>query len=184
MFAIGILVYGCENNINEVNRLTNSDDLPLQTIYNSTIIYTDSGIVQLKIKAGLINRFPSEEDPYDEFSEGIMVFSYNREGVLESEITANRATNFPNRDFMVAKDSVILKDNEGKTLNTELLNWDNSTGKIYTDKFVKITTPTEILFGDGLEAEQDFSRYEITNIKGRIKIDEGVDSTEQEQKIN
>ena len=80
---------------------------------------------------------------------------------------------------MIARDSVVLKDKEGKMLNTELLNWDNKTSKIYTDKFVKITTASEILYGDGLEAEQDFSRYEIQNIKGRIKIDESADSTSQ-----
>ena len=104
---------------------------------------------------------------------------FNKKGELESEITADRATNFPKRDFMVAKDSVVLKDKEGKMLNTEMLNWDNTTNKIYTNKFVKITTPSEILYGDGLEAEQDFSRYEIKNIKGRIKIDESADSTLQ-----
>lgn len=177
---IGMLVYGCENNIEDVNRLTNFKDLPLQTIYNSKITYTDSGRVKLIIEAGHIDRFPIGEDPSDEFTDGIRVLSYGKEGELESEITAERATNYPKRDFMVARDSVVLKDNEGKMLNTELLNWDNTTNKIYTDKFVKITTSTEILYGDGLEAEQDFSRYEIQNIKGRIKVDESADSTSQD----
>ncbi|MDB9708305.1 LPS export ABC transporter periplasmic protein LptC [Salibacteraceae bacterium] len=176
---IGMLVSSCENNIEDVNRLTNFEELPLQTIYESKITYTDSGRVHLIIEAGKIDRFPAGEEPYDEFNNGIRVLSFNKKGELESEITADRATNFPKRDFMVAKDSVVLKDKEGKMLNTELLNWDNTTNKIYTDKFVKITTPSEILYGDGLEAEQDFSRYEIKNIKGRIKIDESADSTLQ-----
>lgn len=129
------------------------------------------------IKAGRIDRYPNLEDPLDEFSLGIEVTSFNSAGEISSVVTADRATNFTKREIMVAKDSVIVRDNEGKMLQTELLTWDKTEAKIYTDQFVKITTPTEILFGDGLEAAQDFSSYEILNIKGRIKIDESTDST-------
>jgi hypothetical protein len=80
---------------------------------------------------------------------------------------------------MIARDSVMLKDKEGKILQTELLTWDEETDRIFTDKFVKITTPTEILYGDGLEANQDFTRYEIKNIKGRIKIEDGEKQNEE-----
>lgn len=128
------------------------------------------------IKAGRIDRYPNLEDPVDEFSEGIEVTSFNSSGEVSSVVTAERATNFTKREIMVAKDSVIVRDSEGKMLQTELLTWDKTEAKIYTDQFVKITTPTEILFGDGLEAAQDFSSYEILNIKGRIKIDESADS--------
>ena len=176
---VGMLVSSCENDIEDVNRLTNFKALPLQSIYYSRITYTDSGRVKLVIEAGHIDRYPMGEDPFDEFTAGIRVLSYGKEGNLESEIIADRATNYPKRDFMIARDSVVLKDKEGKMHNTELLNWDNKTSKIYTDKFVKITTASEILYGDGLEAEQDFSRYEIQNIIGRIKIDESADSTSQ-----
>lgn len=126
----------------------------------------------MTITAGKIDRYPTAEDPYDAFSEGIEVVSYNGNGEVASTVTADRATNFTEREVMIAKDSVILRDSDGKMLQTEFLTWDKTTGKIHTDQFVKITTPTEILFGDGLEAEQDFSKYEILNIKGRIKVDE------------
>lgn len=80
---------------------------------------------------------------------------------------------------MQAMDSVILIDHEGKKLETELLIWSEKEHRIYTDKFVKISTETEILFGEGLEAKDDFSEYEITNITGRIKVqDAKSDSTE------
>ncbi len=43
------------------------------------------------------------------------------------------------------------------------------TAKIHTDKFVKVTQPGEIIYGFGLEAEQDFSYWKIKVPKGRIK---------------
>jgi hypothetical protein len=39
-----------------------------------------------------------------------------------------------------------------------------------SDRFVKITTAEEIIFGDGFEANQDFTRYRIFNVKGRITV--------------
>ena len=116
----------------------------------------------------------------DKFSKGIRVVSYDYFGNVESELTAYRATNYPEDNLMIARDSVILKNKEGKMLNTEELSWDEKEGRIFTDKFVKITTPNEILYGDGLEAKEDFSSYEIMNIKGRITIDTEEDSTQTE----
>lgn len=160
----------CENDLEEVNRLTSYEKLPVQTVLNSHITYTDSAIVQFVVKAGQIERYHSEEDPIDEFSHGVQVTTFDKHGNFESEIMAENATNHLKTKIMVARDSVVLRNYEGKMLETELLTWDDNTGKIFTDKFVKITTPTEILFGDGLVAEQDFSTYEIQNIKGRIKV--------------
>ena len=179
-FAFGILFVGCENDLKEVAGLTDYDDLPVETIIDSRITYTDSTRVQFTVEGGQIDRYPSEEDPYDEFSNGMIITTFDNQGNFESQIMSKNATNHPKMKIMVARDSVVLKNNEGKMLETELLTWDENTGKIYTDKFVKITTPNEILFGDGLEADQDFSRYEIQNIKGRIKIDadEETENTE------
>ena len=64
--------------------------------------------------------------------------------------------------------SPVSKKNE--TLNAEELIWDEKNGKIYSDKFVKITTADEIIYGEGFEANEDFTNYKIKNIKGTINI--------------
>jgi len=37
---------------------------------------------------------------------------------------------------------------------------------------VKITTADEVIYGDGLESNQDFTKYKIKNIKGTIHLKE------------
>lgn len=176
--AAGMLFSACENDLAEVKRVTTRDTLPVQTIFNSTTTYTDSGRVTFEISAGRVDRFLGE-NPYDNFTDGLIVTSYNRDGSVASKITAENAVNYTKKKRMTARDNVVLENDEGKKLNTEELHWDESEHRIFTDKFVKITTPTEILFGDGLEAEEDFSRYEIKNIKGRIKIEEDEEEAEE-----
>jgi LPS export ABC transporter protein LptC len=176
---VGMLFLTCKNDLQEINKLTQVIELPDQTIIDSKISYSDSSILEFTVAAGRIDRYIGEQ-PRDEFSNEIEVVSYNRKGEFESQINARNATSYPKDKLMIARDSVTLLNFEGKKLQTELLNWNEKEGRIYTDKFVTITTATEILYGDGLEAKQDFSEYEIQNIKGRIKIEES-DSNQQTQ---
>ncbi|MBK6986188.1 MAG: LPS export ABC transporter periplasmic protein LptC [Bacteroidetes bacterium] len=44
--------------------------------------------------------------------------------------------------------------------------------KITSDAFVKITTAKEIIMGKGLEANQDFTQYEIKEVTGTIRIED------------
>ncbi len=39
---------------------------------------------------------------------------------------------------------------------------------------MKITTKEEVIWGDGLEANQDFSEYEIKNVKGQIAVKDSI----------
>jgi len=50
--------------------------------------------------------------------------------------------------------------------------WLQDSSKIYTDEFVKITTADEIIMGEGMEANQDFTKWKIHKIKGIINIKE------------
>jgi hypothetical protein len=49
--------------------------------------------------------------------------------------------------------------------------WDEKKELIYTNKFVKITTENEVIWGEGLEANQEFTDWKIKNVKGTIYID-------------
>jgi lipopolysaccharide export system protein LptC len=59
---------------------------------------------------------------------------------------------------------------KGERLNTEELHWDQKSGKIYTDKFVRITTADQIIMGDGMTANQTFTEWEINRYRGTINL--------------
>jgi hypothetical protein len=71
---------------------------------------------------------------------------------------------------MEAKKDVVVVNEKGEKLMTEYLVWDEKTGKIFSNEFVKIITADEIIMGNGFESNQDFSRYKIFDIKGTIKL--------------
>ena len=63
-----------------------------------------------------------------------------------------------------------IKNNE--RLNTEELFWNPTDEEIYTEKFVRIETEDQILLGQGLTADQDFSTYKIEKLTGELTIDD------------
>ena len=71
---------------------------------------------------------------------------------------------------MTVKNEVIVVNIKGDTLRTESLVWDEKTNKINTTDNVKITTPDEIIYGEGLESNTAFSEYKIYKITGILSI--------------
>ncbi len=175
IFLFLIALSSCENSIDEVNQLAalNQLNLPNESVKNVEIIYSDSARVRAKLKSKELNRYSTVKKPYMEMPKGLEVIFFNEQRKQQTKLTANYGIGYENGNniqTMEVRNKVVVINEKGDMLETEHLIWNALTKKIYTDEFVKITTKDEIIMGNGLEAEQDFSEYEIRNVKGRIAI--------------
>lgn len=171
VFIGSVMLCSCKNDIDVINTFTEIHNLPTQSVKNLETIYTDSGKIQIKLLAPKLKRFSNVEEPYIEFPAGIEVIFFDKKQEPESQLTAKYAIYSETNELWEARDSVIAINNLGDTLNTELLFWDEKKELIYTNKFVKITTENEVIWGEGLEANQEFTDWKIKNVKGTIYID-------------
>jgi hypothetical protein len=64
----------------------------------------------------------------------------------------------------------VVINKEGEVLNTDQLFWDERLKIIYSNAFVKITRPNEVIMGEGFEADETFSRWKIKKIQGTIYL--------------
>ena len=161
----------CQNNIEVISSLTNINKLPSHTTINLETIYTDSAKIQLKIKSKLVKRFILEEGSYLEFPKGLEVFFYDENEKIESQLSARYAIYHEADELWEAKDSVVVINANDEILNTEQLFWDENKKLIYTSKFVSITTTNEIIYGDGLEANENFTNWKIMKPRGTFYLD-------------
>jgi len=68
---------------------------------------------------------------------------------------------------------LIFNNIENKeTLKSEELFWEPQKENVYTEKFVRIETPGELMTGTGLKAKQDFSEWTLDNPEGLIDVEE------------
>ncbi len=175
LFAFGILC-SCENDIKEVESLTKQEKIPVSKGKNVEFIYSEKSDVKIKITAPLMEEYGKEENKYVEMTRGIKVLFYDSLLNVASTLTSNYAIHRVSKNIMEAKDDVVVVNDKGEILNTEHLIWLEDSSKIYTEEFVKITTEDEIIMGEGMEANQDFTKWKIHKIKGTINIKEESDS--------
>lgn len=146
------------------------DSLPEEMAYDIEMIYSDSGKIQAFLESPLMTR-QGTDDPVIEFPQGFKVIFYDSIAMPKSEITAKYGIMYEKEKKMEARNNVIVKNMEkGEMLETEHLIWDRRGGLIYSDVFIKITKPDQVLFGDGLKSDQNFEFYEIQNPTGELSI--------------
>lgn len=117
-------------------------------------------------------RFHTKE-PYTELPDGLKILFFDESAKVESQLTAGYGISYEKSDEMIVRNNVEAVSVKGDKLNTEELVWSQKTQKISSDKFVKITTRDEIIFGDGFESNQDLTNYKIKKIRGTIRLKEG-----------
>jgi LPS export ABC transporter protein LptC len=171
--ALAIIVAGaffsCENDIEKVKEFEIREALPIQSTTNVEILYSDSAHLTIKIQAPKLDSYVGRKK-YQEFVEGMKLILYNNLGEPDTQIKANYAIKFEDDERMEVMNDVVVVNRYGEKLNTEYLIWDAKSHRIFTDEFVKITTKEEVIFGDGLEANEDFTKYKILNIKGTVSL--------------
>jgi LPS export ABC transporter protein LptC len=99
---------------------------------------------------------------------GIRAEFLDARGNIESYLLSEYGISYTEQKRMVVRRNVRVLNMKCEKLETEELVWDQQKGRIYTNKFVKITTPEQIITGEGMESDQTFSDWEILNVNGTI----------------
>lgn len=166
---LAIVSFGCER---EIKNPDEEEKYTGPTIENHdiTTLYSDSARLMIKLQAPIQQEFEGGEGV---FPEGFYVEFYDKDGNLESTLKGNYGKQEPNKNLYTAKGNVVVNNlKKQEKLETEELFWDRNKAKIHTEKFVKITTPEEVLTGTGLTANQDLSRYSIKKVTGKFNFNE------------
>lgn len=163
------IISSCQNKDEDIIKASRKEELPVETARDVKIVYSDSFQLKAILEAPLMERFAGD-NPHLLMREGVKLSFFNRNKEKTSGLTARWAISREQEKIMEAKNDVVVVNEKKETLNTEHLIWDERTKRIRTEAFVKITTADEVIFGEGLEANEDFSWYRILRVKGTINI--------------
>jgi len=164
------VLFACENDVKEVEKYNLSERFPDQSIKNVEIIYSTDAEVAFQMNAPLMNDYGGEK-PYREMPKGVHIKIFDSLMNVTTELTSNYAIDITHENRMIAEEDVVVKNDKGEQLNTEKLVWDKKAQKITSDVFVKITTENQVLMGEGLIANEDFTDYRILKPRGTINIE-------------
>jgi LPS export ABC transporter protein LptC len=128
-----------------------------------------SAKVKGKLTAPYMLRFQRADSPYAEFPRTLHVDFYNDSMQIESQMDAHYGKYFQNQEKVFLRDSVVVMNLLKKdTVHCRTLWWDQHTERFTTDDPVRIYTPDKILYGTGMEADQNFRWYTIKKMTGMV----------------
>ena len=169
LFGVVLLWGACSEKPGGSYRSKKTDSIATrETAENVTIEYTDSGILKAIVESPVMIGVKNVRNPYIEMPKGIRAEFLDVKGNIESYLLSEYGISYTEQKRMVVRRNVRVLNMKCEKLETEELVWDQQKGRIYTDKFVKITTPDQIITGEGMESDQTFSDWEILNVNGTI----------------
>lgn len=154
------------------DRVYSLEDVHIDRTINPVIRYSDSAVVRVVITGPVLLSYTDRNEERKEFTEGIEVAFYNEYGILSSRLTAKYAIQYDREAMVVVRDSVVWRSAENQMLESSELIWDERQEKVYTNKFSVITTPTDTIFTQYFEADQDFSKITMTSTDGAIIVED------------
>ncbi len=153
----------CSNSIEEVDALFTDRDLKIEQAKDVEILYSDSAKIKLKITAPTLKRYVEKKNSIDEFPDGVLVEFYDNQGKIISWLKSDYAIRKDEDKQIYVKQNVKLYNTNDDELSTDELIWNELTGEIYTNKYVRIAQPQrgDTLFGYGFIAKQEFQRFQL-----------------------
>lgn len=159
---------GCEDKVKpNVLHDVDSQTLPRQESWKSTVVISDSGRVKAVIDAGYIRVFDVQRQTL--LSEGVVVRFFDEHGRQTSELHSREAKVDDMSNNLEAMGDVVVTSSDSTVLKTQHLFWDNVKQRIHTPDEVWITSPKETLQGKGFEAQQNLKNYRIFQVSGEAR---------------
>ncbi len=165
------MLQACTNDLKDVMALPTNKLSPSQVGDSVTMLYTDSAMLKIVLKANRMLMFSKNvSEPFTVLPKGFFITFFDEEEKISSTLKANYGVRYDNTKRMEAKYAVEVVNKKNEKLETERLVWDEANKRIYTDAPIKITTASQIISGKGLNSNQDFTKYEIKEVTGIIKL--------------
>jgi LPS export ABC transporter protein LptC len=175
LFIVAVVSLGCmscENNIDTINALTNEQEVPILTAYQTTSTLSDSAQLKITMFSPELQRFMNGGKPYFLFPKGIKVDFYNKRNEVESQIIANYARYDETKKLWEARGNVICRNIiKNEQLKTEELYWSQPEARIYSTKFTRVKNQDGNFVGEGgFESNQTFTKWKLKGSSGTVNI--------------
>lgn len=140
--------------------------LPTMLTRDVETLVSDSGITKFKITTPVWYVYDEGEAPHWLFPEGLWLEKYDPDMKIEATITADSATYFKQKQLWRLDGHVDISNTDGSRFLTPQLFWDQRMHKLYSDSFIHIEQPSQVLEGFGFDSNEQLTRYNVRSVSG------------------
>ena len=147
---------------------------PIEEINDVKLLYSEAALLKVKLETPKQLRYINENRRYPK---PVHIIFFGPTGEEVTTINSDSGRYDKAKDIYVVMGHVVVinKQKQEKLLTPELT-WSPVTKKVFTDKQVTILSQLtgEKLYGIGLDANQDFSKYAIRKVTGVFNVQTGI----------
>ena len=156
--AVAFVVFSCKVRLSEADSLDLSET-PLQAVDSMYMIQSKNGSLEMRVVTGRMERYERDTCTVELLPEGINVYSYVEDGVLETTIRSNEASHETSkvggREIWKAYGNVVVRNIvKQETMETDTLYWDRKNQEIYTDCYIRLYSPDGFMQGYGMRSDE------------------------------
>ena len=170
------LFAGCQNDLETVHDFEDASDHASQVMEGVEIKYTERGQLTHSMSAGrmdrhaVINEARSKETGRWLVTGGFSLSLYDSAGTTSAVLQASKGDFWEDNAHLTARENVVLTNQQGDRLETDLLYWSSDSDRIHTPRPVRVLTQDGVIEGTGLEADSRFDSYRILEPTGRLYV--------------
>lgn len=150
--------------------ISEKDSIPDLSTTDVNTFISDSGKVKYHITTPEWLIYTKTNPSRWSFRKGIYLEKYDSLFHVDATIKADTAYYFDMRRLWELRGNVHIQNQQGTKFDTQLLYWDQSSAKIYSDKFIKIVKKDTVLTGFGFESNQEMTEYQVNNVNGYFTL--------------
>ena len=160
--ALAVLFISCHGKLGEAEKI-NMAETPMQTLEDMFAVQTKNGALSVRMEAPIMMSFDNDTVTYETFPNGVSIYAYTPEGLLQTVIVADNGKHISEKDdggrpgrkeIWEAFGHVIVHNViKQETMETDTLYWDRTANEIYTDCYVQFFSPDGYMQGTGMRSD-------------------------------
>jgi LPS export ABC transporter protein LptC len=153
---------------------------PKHVSWDAQFTMSEGGHPRAAIAAPRMEQYRTSDSTYSVWrsmndTTRVRLYLFDAEGDSSATLTADSLVFQDRKGLLDAYRNVVVVTESNKRLQTEHLVWRQADRKIRTRRFVRIWTPTEVVQGNGLVADEDLETYQLGRFEAEVEV-EGKES--------
>ena len=172
-FFVLFFLFSCSDDKKNVKAsIEEPDSIAYLSTYGVTTLISDSGRISYKIEAEEWHIYEKRRPKHWAFEKGAYLEKYDDSLNIEATIKSDTAYFFSDMKLWKLIGNVDIKNQKNERFFTDLLFWNQETGEIYSDKFIKIEQEDQVTTGIGFRSNQELTNWQILSTEGIYIIED------------
>lgn len=148
------------------------DSIAFMSTYGVNTLISDSGRISYRVEAEEWLMYTRRNPPYWAFEKGIYLEKFDDSLHVETTLRSDTAYYFDKLGLWKLYGNVRINNKKGEKIFTHEMFWSSDSGRIYSDKYIRIEQDDQVTEGVGFTSNQNFTNWKILNTTGIYPIEE------------